>query len=209
MDDPCRYDGEQILLVEGKDDCHVILALCAHYKIPKNFGVYQCDGWQSALKRLNALILAPDEKKAIGIVLDADDSIIIRWQKIIGKTAHHGYLFPDIPYSNGTIVKSAGLPDLGIWLMPNNNADGLLEDFLQEMVDLTAIELAKACVEKAQKSGVAAFNEVHRSKAEIHTYLAWQDEPGKPLGQSVTSHSLRPDTANAKYFVDWLVKVFN
>lgn len=209
MSDPCRHDGKQVLLVEGKDDCHVVLALCSHYKIPENFGVYQCENRQGVLTRLNALILAPDGKKAIGVVLDADDSIIFRWQQIIGKVRHHGYRFPETPSPNGTIVKNAGFPDLGIWLMPNNNDVGFLEDFLLEMANPKAIDFAKECVEKAQKGGVASFKEVHTSKAEIHTYLAWQDEPGKPLGQSVTSHALQPDTLIAERFAHWLAEVFD
>jgi hypothetical protein len=49
--------------------------------------------------------------------------------------------------------------------------------------------------------------EVHYSKALIHTYLAWQDEPGKTLGQSITSHVLQ-ETEIAQAFVKWLMLLF-
>ena len=207
MHDPCQQDGNQVLLVEGKDDCHVVLALCALYKIPKNFCVFQCESRQKVLTRLNASILTP-EKKTIGVVLDADDSVDSRWQQIIGKIACHGYAFPSVPNSAGTIIKRTDLPDLGIWLMPNNNDVGILEDFLLEMSDPMAMRLAKECVQKAKEQKVALFKEVHRSKAELHTYLAWQDEPGRPLGQSVTSHALQSDTEIAHCFMTWLRTVF-
>jgi len=33
----------------------------------------------------------------------------------------------------------------------------------------------------------------HKSKAVIHTYLAWQNEPGMPLGQAITARALNPE----------------
>nr|WP_254435729.1 DUF3226 domain-containing protein [Dolichospermum sp. UHCC 0260] len=47
------------------------------------------------------------------------------------------------------------------------------------------------------------------SKAIIHTYLAWQDEPGYPMGQAITKQSLRPHTDIAIKFTDWLTRLFN
>ncbi|BAC91019.1 gsl3078 [Gloeobacter violaceus PCC 7421] len=55
---------------------------------------------------------------------------------------------------------------------------------------------------------IATFKEVHRSKAVIHTYLAWCDEPGYPLGKAITSQSLQPQTSIARKFTDWLVRLF-
>ena len=72
MKDFCKHEGKKVLLVEGKDDCHVILALCAHFNIPGTFGIYECGSDISLLKRLNALILQPDPPETIGIVIDAD-----------------------------------------------------------------------------------------------------------------------------------------
>ncbi len=63
--------------------------------------------------------------------------------------------------------------------------------------------------ESARQKGVTTFKEGRHSKALIHTYLAWQEEPGKPLGQAVTSHALRPQTEIARIFVNWLNRLFN
>lgn len=46
------------------------------------------------------------------------------------------------------------------------------------------------------------------SKAVIHTYLAWQDEPDRPLGQAITKQALRPQTDIAVRFTDWLKALF-
>jgi hypothetical protein len=50
---------------------------------------------------------------------------------------------------------------------------------------------------------------VDHAKALIHTWLAWQKEPGQPMGQAITAKALQSDTAIAAKFVDWLNQLFN
>jgi len=38
----------------------------------------------------------------------------------------------------------------------------------------------------------------------IHTWLAWQKEPGQPIGLSITKLFLKPDSASAQPLLDWL-----
>jgi hypothetical protein len=210
MNDPCKHEGERVLLVEGKNDCHVILAICAHYQVPETFGIYRCDNDENVLKRLNALIIKPDPPETIGIVLDADQrGVMNRWQQFRKKIHGHGYSFPGQPDPGGTILKGMERKSgIGIWLMPNNKETGMLEDFLIPMVAGEAVKAAENCVDKARAKGVATYKKNHRSKAVIHTYLAWQDEPGRPLGQAVTANVLQPETELAKKFVNWLQKLF-
>jgi hypothetical protein len=75
MRDPCKYEGKRVLLVEGPDDCHVILALCQYHQLPETFGIYQCDGNTRLLQRLDALI-ALDDKEVIGVVMDTDQGAV-------------------------------------------------------------------------------------------------------------------------------------
>jgi hypothetical protein len=58
------------------------------------------------------------------------------------------------------------------------------------------------------EKGITTFKQVHLSKAIIHTYLAWCDEPGYPLGKAITARSLPPDKAIANQFTDWLIRLF-
>jgi hypothetical protein len=46
------------------------------------------------------------------------------------------------------------------------------------------------------------------SKANIHTWLAWQEEPGKPMGQAITAKYLNPKSKQAELFVNWLRALF-
>ncbi len=52
----CKQTTSKVLLVEGSNDCHVVLALCQAHGVPKNFGVYECGSDESVIKRLNALV---------------------------------------------------------------------------------------------------------------------------------------------------------
>ncbi len=151
MSDICKSEAEQVLLVEGKDDCHVILALAQYYRLAENFGIYECGNDARVLQRLNALIPSPDpvRPKAIGVVLDATEG---RWAQFTGKIAHHRYEIPALPDPNGTIIEGDDTkPTIGVWIMPDNSNEGMLEDFLLRGVLAVGVEVAKEAVELAKK----------------------------------------------------------
>ncbi|MFM6310006.1 MAG: DUF3226 domain-containing protein, partial [Dolichospermum sp.] len=56
MKDICKQDTDKVLLLEGKNDCHVVMALCKAHQVPETFGIYECGADTEVLKRLNALI---------------------------------------------------------------------------------------------------------------------------------------------------------
>ncbi|MDF5728276.1 MAG: hypothetical protein PUP92_09620 [Rhizonema sp. PD38] len=180
MSNICRQDTNKVLLVEGIDDCHVVMALCAAHQVPEIFGLYECNGDKNVLKRLNALIVRPNHPQVIGVILDADSPTLEgRWESIKGKLSHYSYKFPNTPDIDGTIIESiADKPRLGFWLMPNNQDSGKLEDFCAELAEPSSLAFARECVEEAQAKEATTFKTIDFSKALIHTYLAWQDEPG-------------------------------
>jgi hypothetical protein len=211
MNDVCKQDTDKILLVEGIDDCHVVMNLCVAHQVPETFGIYQCGGKDQVLKRLNALIVRPNAPQVIGVMLDADQSSLGRWQGIQDKLTknNHNYLMPKTPNTDGTIIERIeGKPKLGFWLMPNNQDAGILEDFCAKLAEPASLEFAENCVKQARESKVTTFKEVDYSKAVIHTYLSWHDEPGYPLGKAITSQALRPHMDIAFKFTEWLKYLF-
>ncbi|MEB3309207.1 MAG: DUF3226 domain-containing protein [Snowella sp.] len=211
MSDVCKQDTDKVLLVEGDNDCHVVMSLCKAHTVPQTFGIYQCGSDTGVLKRLNALITRSNPPQVIGVMLDADNpSITSRWDSIKSKLRHYsGYSLPQNPDSDGTVIQGTlNIPKLGFWLMPNNQDSGMLEDFCAELAEPVSLAFARECVEQAQLRGTTTFKAVHRSKAIIHTYLAWQDEPGYPLGRSITTQALRPHTDIAVKFTNWLTTLF-
>lgn len=212
-DDVCKHEGDRVLLVEGKDDCHVVMSLCESHEIPEAFGIYRCGSDDAVLSRLNALILEPNGPVCIGSVIDADEEgITSRWNSISSKINHYDYRLPGSPEDDGTIVTppqdSSNLPKLGFWLMPNNEDVGALEDFCIQMADDEALDYAESAAIDAKSEGYAEFSDTHLSKASIHTYLAWQSNPGQPMGQAITAEVLQPRTPIARQFTSWLIDLF-
>ncbi len=94
--------------------------------------------------------------------------------------------------------------------MPDNHSHGMLETFLLCLApnpkDVLSDFAEKSCIE-AQKIG-AAFKASHLIKAKIHTWLAWQEEPGRQLHEAVKHHILKADCAYSKPFVDWFRRLY-
>ncbi len=42
----------------------------------------------------------------------------------------------------------------------------------------------------------------------MHTWLAWQNKPGRPFGTAITARYLDADVPEATAFVAWLEKLF-
>lgn len=211
MDDNwCKQDVSSVLLVEGPNDCHVTLALCKYHNVPESFGIYACGSDEAVLRRLNALVARENPPDIIGIMLDADQNgVLSRWNSIKHKLSNYNYNIPNNPNTDGTIIEPIeSLPKIGVWLMPDNVNNGLLEDFCLKMIDTSVLESIDKCIELAETLKCTTFKEDHRPKARTHAYLALQDEPGKPLGQSITAQVLKPTNPLSNLFIAWLNKVF-
>lgn len=98
---------------------------------------------------------------------------------------------------------------VGVWVMPNNGGTGTLEDFLVDLIPEQDLHWshARRAVADATNRG-AIFKPQYRSKAELHTWLAWQKEPGAPLGRAVESAYFVHDRPPALAFVAWFRRMF-
>lgn len=206
-----KHKGSKVLLTEGINDCHVILALCQHYNIPETFGLYECGSDELALKKLTGLLARSDQVETIGIVIDADNpNLAAKWQAIKDRLQKSGIITTqEKPELSGTIIRAANeLPRVGIWLMPDNQLDGMLEDFCSQLAHPIGVNFAEKCVNDAKENNLTTFIDTHKTKAVIHTFLAWQQEPGMPLGQAITARTLNPDNVLAEKFAAWLTELF-
>lgn len=204
---------ENVLLVEGAEDREVIYQLCNHYKIDNTalFSVEPKEGYERLRDDLAVRSKVPG-LKTLGAVIDADTDVEQRWQSVRVALAKSGYTsLPEFPRESGTIIPaSERLPRLGLWLMPDNRLSGMLEDFLQRLVHEREplLPRAQAAVE-ALPEAERRFQPVHHSKAIIHTWLAWQEIPGTPLGLAVKRRYLDGDHELAQRFVRWLRELFS
>jgi hypothetical protein len=198
-----------ILLVEGPDDQHVVWTLLQHHKIEENFSVLEKGGIEDLLKTV-PVQLKGSELRQLGIMVDADENIAGRWQSLTDILRKAGYSgLPARPDDAGTIIDQEGKPRLGIWLMPDNRATGMVEDFIRFLVpvDDALIGHARHCVQNIDDSN-RRFRPSYLSKAEIHTWLAWQEHPGTPLGQAITKKYLDAHCHHATSFMAWIRRLF-
>lgn len=204
----------KILLVEGTDDEHVLKHICGNQGIPHLDEVEKYGGIEKLLESLGVrLSLLNGEGDVVGIVIDADTDISARWQSIRDRIIGVGYQnVPDQPAPDGTILDSpAGtyLPRLGIWIMPDNQTSGILEDFLRFLVPQPnpLFDHVKASVATIPE-GERRFKQLYEPKAIIHTWLAWQEEPGWPFGTAITARFLDPDVPEVDVLATWLKRLF-
>ena len=209
-----KVSNKSVLLVEGKDDQHVIWSLLEHYQVPELFLVKDCDGIENLLRDVSLRLTTPTMYNYIGVVMDADVNIKGRYDAFRAILEGTGmYDFTQISLSEtGTLIKPSNenFPVFGLWLMPNNRSNGMLEDFVMTLADENDVLMSEsdAVLSSLEKRSLNRYAQVHRSKARIHTYLAWQEEPGKPMGQAITAKVLHAESGSAKVFVEWIKRLF-
>ncbi|MGR8932936.1 MAG: DUF3226 domain-containing protein [Gammaproteobacteria bacterium] len=209
--------GEKLpkqLLVEGNDDFHVFCKLFEHFQLPADaFGIKEKVGYERIRDTLAEEVMASD-RQALGIVVDADADLHTRWQSLRDRLVALGYAAaPMQPHASGTIINPVAdseLPTVGLWLMPNNQLPGILENFIALLIPNheSNILWQHATQSVADIPGQKAFPDVRLPKAQLHTWLAWQEEPGKPIGQAIAARYLDAQTEAAERFVAWIKRLF-
>ena len=206
--------NRKTLLVEGTNDEHVVKHICDNYGIPPRIVFKTHDGVEHPVSSIPTSInSAGDEGEAVGILVDADENAQNRWQSIRSRIIPTGYQdVPDHPQAGGIIIEpptTTILPPVGVWIMPDNQAQGILEDFLRFL-----IPVPNPLLEHAQRSiatipdGQRLFRTVDEPKALIHTWLAWTETPGRPFGTAITARFLDPDVRQAAVCAEWLQSLF-
>ena len=205
--------AHKILMVEGTDDEHVLKHICGNYGIPRLDEVEAHEGVDHLLESIPVQFNLNDEEgDVVGIVIDADSDLNARWQSLRDIFARAGYPnVPNQPDPNGTILEAPSgtlLPKAGVWLMPDNKTPGILEDFLRFLVP----DRQSALFAHAERSVATVperrFSQNDTPKAVIHTWLAWQEEPGRPYGTAITARFLDSQLPQARPLADWLGRLF-
>jgi len=204
------------LLLEGNSDRQVVENLCRqhgllapHVEVP--------GGIDRLLAGIPDRINAPG-LEVMGVVADADVNREARWQSLRdrfqdrAKLAELAYLdFPATPPADGWISGGDHQPRVGVWLMPDNQRAGILEDFVADLIpDTDALKLkASDVLRNLEAEGIHRYAEAGRPKALIYTWLAWQREPGRPMGLSIAHHDVPYDSTAAIAFIAWLRRLFD
>ena len=201
------------LLVEGPDDKHVVIQLGKRCGLAHNFWVMPKESKDTLLDSIEVEAIVPG-RKALGIVLDADEDPNARWQAVTDRLRRLGQedLFdladlPHQPPSNGIIIE--GRLRVGIWLMPDNRSTGELEDFVREMIPSSdrVWRFSEAYIDGIPEAE-RKFTPKKIQRAKVHAWLATRKEP-RPMGLAIRARDLDTDGKTATLFVNWMRDLFN
>ncbi len=212
------------LIVEGKDDKWFVINLLKAYGVAwpndnKKWPLTVTDfGGEDKIRdheklgaELHETLVAARKIQGLGtlgILLDSDTDAAAKFQSLRDILSEFE-LPPRLPV-DGLIHNTSRLR-IGIWIMPDNQNNGNLETLLQNLIPDGAVPLwehARLATAAAKQLG-ADYREVDQSKAELHTWLAWQDPPGRPYGTAIEARMLEVPNNKATTFAKWLNDLFD
>lgn len=196
------------LLVEGNDDMHVIMALCQKFTVAQNFEIIDCKGIDKLFTQI-PIRLKQSDFETLAIIIDADTGIKSRWSTLQSIFSKQGISIPDEIPNDGLILKTNSLT-IGVWIMPNNNLNGMLEDFISFLIpkEDKLLPVANQTLEAIEKAKLNKYIPAHKSKALIHSWLSWQEDPGTPMGLAITKKFLTTQEEICNKFISWLSATF-
>jgi hypothetical protein len=214
--------GSRRIEVEGDQDKHVLFHLLNLYGVPRD-GIYEvhvCGSIEILLKELPVVLKASDIS-SVAVVADANSNPTGRWFSIKAVLAECGYhVERETGLDTGLICRGEAdvRPDVGAWLMPDNESPGALEAFMKSIkphdselweyaetvINNIPREKRRFCAQCSQVEADVCALCSNRMKAVIHTWLAWQESPGTPLGQAITKNYFDAQAALAIKFMRWL-----
>ncbi|MGL4421356.1 MAG: DUF3226 domain-containing protein [Gemmataceae bacterium] len=177
-------------------------------------------GWNGVLDAMDVDILHA-VSAPVGFVVDIDVKIDVRWNQVRTALAKCG--IPDVPNycPPDGFIATHNSQKIGVWLMPDCRSDfQKLEDFCSTLIPETDLLWgpaqdctlrAQSILNDAKKQGrnLHSISNEHLIKAKIHTWLAWQAEPGRPLGQAIMSAYFQHDSPQALAFLRWLKELYS
>ncbi len=210
-------DKSKILLVEGETDLCVIAEVIEASGVPWRRGHEPVDikilGTKTPVEGTVGGHLKDQSFKRFGIILDADRDPEGTWQQIAQWLHLHVPNLPnEIPATGFISNDDAEGRRFGVWIMPDCHSKGTLESLLKLMVRPQSQALLEHAVEATAQAKIehaAPFKDVHREKAEIFNWLAWQDEPGRNFKDRDFESLFDPKTEAARPFVDWFRRLFD
>lgn len=217
-----------VVLVEGPDDYHVLYHLLTVHGVNQRMEPHlegrrptaasgdkmvfkACEGVQNVFDNLAQRLKITGELTCLGVIVDADLNADGRWQRLRDILIASGYVnVPNASEAGGTLVEHEEKPRVGIWIMPNNTLPGKVEDFVALLVpaDDRLWKQAERTVQEIPEAE-RRFNSEAFIKAHMHTWLAWQENPGLPMGQAIARRYLNSDAPEALQFVSWLRRLFD
>lgn len=224
-----KENPSRVLLVEGTADKGFYEQVCKKLNlnpkidvaVPKDYDGYFRNGRANVLLKMEDLLGELIDKdsvtKQLAVMIDADyqetnglgfDEVLDSVRK---KAEAKQFYLDNESGDNGFIFQYEGEKSIqfGLWIMPNNQNDGMLEDFIKTCIQsdeqLPLFKHAQNITSTLEKP---KFKPIHQAKAEVATWLAWQKEPGHGLYLSIRDDLINRNHPLFEKMQNWLKKVF-
>ncbi|EPC9414987.1 DUF3226 domain-containing protein [Klebsiella variicola] len=224
---------KNILLVEGSNDKAFFEKICKKHGLnytvqvsnPVDFvpsgkgGFNSKQGVINSLKTLLPLLEDADSAiNKIAIILDADvtgdnnggfssaiKQIEVKAEEF--KYNKHTHCNPGIEFKHS----DKNMHALGVWVMPDNKSDGTIENWIKDKIIESERELFNHACDVVSKLPVTKFSDNSIAKAELATWLSWQNQPGRTVAYTLKDDNELIDINDVKYqgFISWLTRFFN
>ena len=201
-------NNDCVLLVEGQDDEHVVRHLCLRSQPMPLFHIENKLNVDTLLDSIKQEVRVPG-RKAVGILVDANDDLNARWSAVANRLREGNIEVPRVPEPDGTFIDgTARTPRVGIWLMPNNELPGELENFVSEMIsdDDSVWPRSQSYIDGIPRTD-RKFIKKKILRAKVHAWLATREEPRK-MGVAIRAQDLRVDGPLSTRFANWLRQLF-
>jgi len=217
---------KKYLIVEGYYDFLFYTSLFNKLNIkgikiipPQSFG-FQYNGKGNSMGLLNDLVkqFYDGRVEKIGIIVDADFNTISKQgfhntlRAIHEKVAEYGYEPFTKPneFYNGIILRSSkGLPDIAVWIMPNNKNEGYLEYLLTEIINSDY----KSSIEEAEdicgKLKNYTFPAHHRQKSFLAIFMAMQENPGRNITHLIEKDYIDFKNEKIEKLINFITNYYN
>lgn len=211
----------QRLIVEGNDGW-ALTQLCKSNELPMPAGfsektigkfVTSAGGYDNIHKLLEAALLEARVTN-IGVVVDANEAgPAARWSALrpfLEGNFSTSTLDAASTGAEGIVLQEPGRPIVGVWIMPDNRSNGYLEHFLSQLIDAESLlwRHADQTVADLSRRHFCRFHASKHPKALLHTWLAWQESPGRPFGTAMQAGYLDATSSAAQPFLSWMKNTF-
>jgi hypothetical protein len=216
-------DKSHILLVEGTNDERFFKMLLKKNSLekvvtacpPKNIGG-SYNGKQGVITFLPSILMQLNDGslKKLGLVVDCDTDqdgggLQRTLSQISEKLESYNYEKTATALQTGGFVfkNTDGLPDVGVWIMPDNKNEGALEDWISQLTSSNQTALFKHASETVDKLPTPLFSTTKKIKSQVATWLAWQDRPGEGLYYTIEGNLLDESKPLYSDFLKWINNV--
>lgn len=183
----------RVLIGEGKDEVNFFEALTAALNLT-DVQVEEYGGKAGLPKYLKEFLVRPGRQNvvALGITRDADNGMAHAYQSVCGSV--QAAQLP-VPAAAGQV--QAGPPRVTVFILPDNQRDGMLEDLCLDAVRADgAIPCVTAFFQCVAQH--AMRQPKNMAKARVHAWLASQAVPDYRLGEAAKNG-----------YWDWSSKTFD